>query len=191
MSVTIRQRQLYRRGAKLAAARQKQAVKSSSLPHEVLIRIASGQVGVREEEHNRGKEILKYWEATTYPWGAKNREPWCAAFVVWCVRQAWKAGAVDLTETQLPRSAAVREWLSWARKLNLNVIHSGPLAGDIVVFLPHFSHIGIVEGVYTDHVNTIEGNTDDQGGREGVEVARRRRELRLCGSFIRLPWRSA
>ena len=36
-------------------------------------------------------------------------------------------------------------------------------------------HIGIVEEVGDGWIKTIEGNTNDQGGREGIEVARKRR----------------
>ena len=37
-------------------------------------------------------------------------------------------------------------------------------------------HIGIVESAKDGIINTIEGNTNDAGGREGIEVARKRRK---------------
>lgn len=36
-------------------------------------------------------------------------------------------------------------------------------------------HIGVVEEVKEGWLTTIEGNTNDAGGREGIEVARKRR----------------
>jgi hypothetical protein len=62
-----------------------------------------------------------------------------------------------------------------------------PEPGDIVSFLPKLSHIGIVTGTDGNDVLTIEGNTNSAGSREGDRVARKRRPLGFCGTFIRLP----
>jgi hypothetical protein len=40
-----------------------------------------------------------------------------------------------------------------------------------------WTHIGIVESLEGEAMLTIEGNTNDQGSREGFEVCRRRRAL--------------
>jgi hypothetical protein len=151
-----------------------------------LVTIARAELGVHEESRNQGPGILKYWEATSYGAdGFKTREPWCAAFVAWCVALYLDGRA------RRPKSAAVRQWVPDALRLGWRVFgpRDGllfPRAGDVVVF--QFSHIGIVED-FADgaHVATIEGNTDDEGGREGREVARRLRPLSLCKSFIRVP----
>jgi hypothetical protein len=74
-----------------------------------------------------------------------------------------------------------------------------PLPGDLVVFQPHFSHIGIVTAIGTAHgtppalgyISPIEGNTNGAGEREGVAVCAKLRPLSLCGSFIRLLPRAA
>ena len=149
-----------------------------------LIEIARAELGASETSRNRGPRIAKYWAATDYPDGMEKREPWCAAFVAWCLAQ-WLG-----VKAKRPKSAAVRNWVPAALRLDWRVFgpRDGllfPRAGDICVFT--FSHIGIVEDFDGSFVTTIEGNTDDQGGREGVEVARRKRPLREIRSFIRVP----
>jgi hypothetical protein len=149
-----------------------------------IVLLAREELGVVEITRNRAPRIAKYWQATDYPEGEAEREPWCAAFVAWLVLMVLGPYA------KRPRSAAVRLWVPAALRLGWTVFgpRDGlyfPRAGDIVVFT--FSHIGIVEGVEAGTVRTIEGNTDDAGGREGTKVCRRRRALSACKSFIRLP----
>jgi hypothetical protein len=148
-----------------------------------IVGIAESQLGVKEATRNQGKEIAKYWPATDYPEGHANREPWCAAFIAWCVQQA----GIE----PRPRSAAVANWVKDALKLKWTVFGPGdpllfPRAGDLVVF--KFSHIGLVTGRAGYDVQTIEGNTNEHGEREGKFVMRHERSMRSeCKSFIRLP----
>lgn len=150
-----------------------------------LVTIARAELGVHETTENQGPGIEKYWEATSCGVdGYKDREPWCAAFVAWCV-MLYLDGS-----KRRPKSAAVRDWVPDALKLGWRVFgpRDGllfPRAGDVVVF--QFSHIGIVEDFNGTHIRTVEGNTDGDGGREGREVAERDRALAVCKSFIRLP----
>ncbi|MDR2463727.1 MAG: CHAP domain-containing protein [Verrucomicrobiales bacterium] len=158
-----------------------------------IVSVARGELGVRETSRNQGAGIEKYWTATNYPDGYANREPWCAAFVCWCVR-----AALQLTGhyTRLPQSASVSGLLNWARAASRDRVlewhdtaggRVTPIAGDLVIFMPNFSHVGIVEKFTADAggVHTIEGNTNDAGQREGVAVMRKIRPLTLCGSFVR------
>ena len=162
----------------------------ASIP--AIVAVAESQLGVKEASKNYGPKLAKYWEATNYPDGMKDRQPWCAAFVAWCVLEAGRAdGWLNKGETNRPRSAAVRDWVPAALKLGWKVFGPGdpvmfPAPGDIVVF--KFSHIGIVTDRMAYEVRTIEGNTNEQGEREGKFVLRRERHMRdLCRSFIRLP----
>lgn len=146
-----------------------------------IVEAAISQLKVREVTRNRSPEIDKYWTSTTYDDGYSYREPYCAAFVAWCADQA---------RLEHPRSASVREWLNWAIE-NKKVV-TKPTAADIVVFLPKFSHIGIVESVAGKVIHTIEGNTSpdvapgSSGDRDGDGVFRKTRALSLCGCFVRL-----
>lgn len=148
---------------------------------------AQGELWVREISKNRGDGIAKYWEATSYAEGYRNREPYCAAFVCWCAREA---GVVTR-----PTDAAVRFLVAWALRNPTRAIvfdHPTsyvPSAGDLVYF--RFgggspNHIGVVIDYDGKYVFTVEANTDGTGGREGDGVYRRTRPLSLCKGFIRL-----
>ena len=161
-------------------------------PRMALVVAARSQLGVAETSRNRGPGIAKFWTATSYPKGMENREPWCAAFVAWVVRQAMcEEPRLHLEESTRPKGAAVSAWAPAARRLGWLVFEPGNLApapGDIVVF--RFSHIAIVEA-FNGSCLTIEGNTDDAGAREGREVAARLRSLAACRYFLRIPLRDS
>jgi hypothetical protein len=153
------------------------------------IDIAARHVGARETSRNQGPEIALFWNDTTYPRGNENREPWCSAFVCYCLAEAARQGWRPKVKT-LPREAAVRYFLDWCRgrygvEVWANDGRRLPQAGDIAVFLPRLSHIGFVENVSGRTLGTIEGNTDDGGGREGDGVHRRQRALSFPGWFVR------
>lgn len=153
-----------------------------------LVQVANGQIGVHETSRNRGPGIEKYWSATSYPEGHDERQPWCAAFAAWCLREAvvrrWGDEAV--APFRRCRSARVYDWLDWADRERAVAVVKEPRAGDVAVY--SFSHIGIVSDYNGgSDFTAIEGNTDDDGGREGVEVARRRRQVRQVLAFLRLP----
>jgi hypothetical protein len=167
-------------------------------PRKVLVEVAASQIGVHETSRNAGPGLIKYWQATNYEDGMTHRQPWCAAFVAWVVFEGIKRrGGEDLAlgDASRPRSAAVSEWVRWAMRPEHGCLVFGPSdpkhrpePGDIVVFT--FSHIGIVERFADRIVHTIEGNTDDEGSREGVKVCRKQRKLRVCKTFLRFAARA-
>ena len=162
-----------------------------SNPRALIADIAAQYVGRRETTPNRFDGIDKFWQATSYPDGGKNREPWCSAFASYCVQEADRQSEAIRLRVP-PRFAAVRDWLPWARQAgclvfsNTSTIHR-PERGDIVVYLPRLSHIGIVAGFSGGTVRAIEGNTNEDGAREGDGCYVKRRKLSFCGSFIRIP----
>ncbi len=110
------------------------------------LEIASRYVGVRETSRNQAPEIALFWNDTGYPQGDENREPWCAAFVCYCLAEAARQGWRPKVKA-LPREAAVRYFLDWCRgRYGVDVwANDGrrlPMAGDLTVFLPRLSHIG-------------------------------------------------
>lgn len=160
-------------------------------PRALIADIAAQFVGKKETSPNRFDGIDKFWAATTYPDGGKNREPWCSAFASYCVQEADRQSAAIRLRVP-PRFAAVRDWLPWARQAGCIVFSNTskifqPERGDIVVFLPRLSHIGIVAGFPGGTVHSIEGNTNLEGSREGDGCYVKRRKLSFCGSFIRIP----
>lgn len=169
----------------------------ASNPRLKLVEVAARYVGIEETSRNRFPHDREIWSSTNYPDGWENREPYCAAFICHVVRLADQE-SLDLEFPTRPQNAAVRDWKDWARRPTNGVLiftgHAAmrPEPGDIVSFLPHFSHIGLVER-YDDEtktVFTIEGNTNGVGDRDGDGIWRRARKLDLCGEFYRLPARA-
>jgi hypothetical protein len=163
-----------------------------SNPRAIIADIAAQYVGTRETTPNRFAGIDKFWAATNYPDGGKNREPWCSAFVAYCVQEADRQSAAIRLRVP-PRFAAVRDWVPWARQAGCIVFSNTstaytPERGDIVVFRPRLSHIGIVSGpAGRGMFPTIEGNTNADGSREGDGCYEKLRSLSFGGSFIRIP----
>ena len=166
-------------------------------PRRIIAEVAREYLGLRETSKNQGPHFAEFWRATNYPSGWKNREPWCSAFASFCVQEADRRSE-KLELRKAPVFPAVAQWLPWARlpDVGCRVFRSNevtadlkPEAGDIVIFLPKLSHIGIVSEDYDGSglVKTIEGNTNAAGSREGDGVFEKSRPLDFCGSFIRLP----
>lgn len=139
---------------------------------ECVLAVARAEIGVREEGVNRGKRVTEYLRAANKAPG----NPWCAAFVAWCLTQAEARLGQSIP---LPRTAYCPTLAAWARKKG--VLHDRPRIGD--VFLRwgkagrahRFKHAGFVSSVTPDAFVTIEGNTRDAGDRgpDGVVALRR------------------
>ena len=137
----------------------------------------------------RMKEIFEADDLA--PGGNTDGYAWCAAFVSLCTQKLIAQYPWAFAGVTPPREPSVSRFLnSWAVgqkclifKPTSKVIK--PMAGDIVVYT--FSHIGIVETVGESAVNTIEGNTNEAGSREGTAVLQKSRTKSLVRRFIRLP----
>ena len=166
---------------------------------------AIDNVGVQETGDNRGKAIEIYQASTTPP--VPPGSPWCAAFVVFRLRNAAHDLALDIP-ADWPRSAYCPDHGNWARRtknwLSVKDAEADPSKvriGDLICFwfapLNRLAHIGIVTGVFPWGVKTVEGNTspemedEDQVTREGDGVyrkARAWRELGSNGGFVHIDW---
>lgn len=179
------------------------AAAAARLPHvqpgpfaTALVAAAVSQLGVSEQPpgSNQGPDLLKFWQATDYPDGMDNREPWCSAFQCWVVQWAMQHATqppAGLTKDTRPTTAAVKGWIPWAMQHSdfvtvLSPSVAVPRPGDIVVYI--FSHVGIVESYNSQRVpslSCIEGNSNSDGSAEGYEVVRHRRTIAQCRAFIR------
>ncbi|HZJ15272.1 MAG TPA: hypothetical protein VFD27_09495 [Chthoniobacteraceae bacterium] len=167
-------------------------------PRAIIAQVAREYSGTHETSANRGPHFDEFWAATTYPDGATDRQPWCSAFASFCVREADRRSPL-LRLPLPPKFPAVAQWLPWARDPAVGCViftpdqvsldRFFPMVGDIVVFLPHLSHVGIVLDDYQGdaNVSNVEGNTNAAGSREGDGVFAKTRALSFCGSFIRIP----
>ena len=80
----------------------------------LLVEIAESQLGITESSKNHGEGIAKFWEATNYPDGYANREPYCAAAVCWIVRSAM--GESIAWSFKRPQSATAFGFEDWSLK---------------------------------------------------------------------------
>jgi CHAP domain len=123
---------------------------------------------------NWGEHVQKYLKSVGITFPAS----WCMAFVYWCCKEA-------NPNNILFKTGGVLKQLS---KTDPKYLHTTPMAGDIFImdFGKGLGHTGFVENVVGDSIQTIEGNSNDEGSREGYEVCRRTRKISSCKSFIRL-----
>lgn len=141
-----------------------------NLESQIIIE-AGNQLGVREATgKNDGPAVETYLASV----GLGKGYSWCMAFVYWCAKQAaLKLGVVNpLKQT----GGVLDEWQSGRG------IHSAtPIPGSIFImdFGGGEGHTGIVTGVFEDQgiIHTIEGNTNDNGSREGIGVFRKTRQI--------------
>jgi hypothetical protein len=133
---------------------------------KTLVDIALEQLGVKETAPNSGPKINEYLASCGLPPG----HPWCAAMVCWCIIELKKLGI----PTNFRFSAGVMDM--WAKN---KLLYAIPKPKPGCIFIMKFGggkgHTGVVKAVEGNWVLTVEGNTDADGGREGVEVAEKRR----------------
>lgn len=162
------------------------AVAGNSIASRI-VEIAATQLGIREVTKNQGLGIEKYWTATTYPGGFKNREPYCAAFVCWTVREAVGDTKAAFSLPESPVAYDFEKWGISNSKKGVTVLSRDATLkpGDIFT-LAAASHVGIIKSVGKSTVVTIEGNTDGSGSREGDGVYERSRTIASLRKVIRI-----
>ena len=161
-----------------------------------LIAAASAFVGIGEDGgNNRGQVVELFLRQVRQPPG----QPWCAAFVHHVGYWSHFDHVTRASRWPLPATASCWELGEFARVRA--VLRSDPEPGD--VFLVHsaelrrFAHTGIVVGVvkvasspagtvYT--CTTIEGNTSEDGSREGRTTALRQRTLSIQSGDRFVRW---
>ena len=128
---------------------------------------------------NKGPHIKKYLKSV----GLDEGYAWCAAFVCWCSKEA---GAPDSTFPPSPSMAA-----SWLK--HQPILQQQVKRGDIGGWINKdgTGHVFLIVEVIKDgwgkaiKVRTIEGNSNDEGSREGFEVCRLTRPITSKMRFAR------
>lgn len=117
---------------------------------------------------NRGKRVEQMLRYT----GLGGGYPWCAAAVA-----AWGIEALG-ADWPVPHTADCDALLGWARRKGV-LRRTDPQAGDIFLVMKSADdaiHTGIViQALANGQVLTWEGNTNNDGSREGYRVCQRRR----------------
>lgn len=132
---------------------------------------AIGQIDQKENplNSNWGHPVQDYLASV----GINFPASWCMAFIYWCFDGA--ANQLGLINPMIKTGGVLPQWHGSSA---LHQIKFNPQAGDIFIMdLGHgLGHTGIIESIDSIGLRTIEGNTNDTGGREGIEVARRLRK---------------
>ena len=140
------------------------------------LRVAISQIGQKENPlgSNWGKPVQDYLKAV----GINFPASWCMAFVYWCFEQCGPNNPLVKT------GGVLNAWSTADRKYR---VVGDPQPGDIFImnFGKGLGHTGIVEKVDTNFIYTIDGNTNDSGSREGIEVCRKQRPRNKIVGYLR------
>jgi hypothetical protein len=164
-----------------AASVPAQSVAPSALP-AAAIAFARTQVGIMEQPlgSNRGPEVDGYLRAAGLD-PAAGSFPWCVAFTFFCYQTAAKqlglanphvrtAGVLDHW-AKAARAAGARRITAASAVSNPGLVRPGALF--IIDVGGGFGHSGIVIESRDGRLTTIEGNTNDDGSRNGIGVFER------------------
>lgn len=138
-----------------------------------MLLVLGSQVDYREGKNN---------DTIFGKWYGYNFVAWCAEFV------SWGAFVAGLLGTVIPKHMYTPSGENWfiARKRRV----SKPQAGDVFYVwneaLGRVSHVGVVEKVLSgNRIQSLEGNTNDNGSREGIGVFRLTRTVSSRLRFYR------
>lgn len=147
---------------------------------EKAVLVAKTQLGKAEEPKgsNWGKPVQDYLASV----GIKFPASWCAAFIYWCFNEAAKE--LKVTNPLIKTGGVLAHWNQANVKYK---VVGDPQAGDIFImdFGKGLGHTGIVTSVEKNTIHTIEGNSNDEGSREGFEVCERTRLKSSIKGYLR------
>jgi len=147
------------------------------------LEVAVSQLGVLERPpgSNRGPEVDRYLRSVGLD-PAAGSYAWCAAFVHWCFAEA--ASRLGVSNPAIRTAGVLDHWRKAARSPAACRVRGADAAQDPTLVLPGavfaisvgrgLGHMGLVEAVDGGNLVTVEGNTNDDGSREGIGVFRRR-----------------
>ncbi len=137
------------------------------------------EVGVREEGgSNRGARVEEYLKAAK----GKPGDAWCSAFVKWVLDQA---GIVSTINVYSPTAQNTRNRIYWNKKWYFT-----PESGDVFCLyysgLKRIGHAGFFHRQVNKKIyESVEGNSNKAGSREGVGVFKRKRSYNATYSISR------
>ena len=157
--------------------------KSSNKLIAKVLEVATGEIGVREEPpgSNKGKRIGEYQRAA----GVDPGEPWCVAFIFFCFATAAQALKLKnpIEQAGCKTGGVLDLWNRARRAKGVTLVLRDEALNDPSKVKPGMifvvstgggnGHVGFVSNVTGNRLETIEGNTNDGGSREGIGVFRR------------------
>lgn len=147
------------------------------------LNVAKSQLGCCEipKGSNWGKDVQKYLASVGITFPAS----WCMSFVYWCVNEAAKE--MKVPNPLFKTGGVLMQWNKVNPKMKFV---KNPQVGDIFImdFGSGHGHTGFVTAVKNGRIETIEGNSNDEGSREGFEVCRKPngRSMTSIKGYIRL-----
>ncbi len=143
--------------------------------------IAATQIGVLEHPlgSNRGPEVDTYLRSAGID-PTTGHFAWCAAFVYFCFDQA--AAALHRNNPLVKTGGVMAHWNGAGTRGIPRITHAKARQNPSLIKPGHIfvidlgsglGHTGLVERVVGGKLVTIEGNTNDNGSREGIGVFRR------------------
>lgn len=144
-----------------------------------VVKAAKSQVGVLEDPvgSNSGPEVDEYLASV----GLDPGYFWCMAFVYWCFGKASKQSGVS--NPAVKTAGVLNHWnnTSGKRITTQEAVNNPSKIKPGHIFIMSYGggtgHTGIVESVSGGFVNTIEGNTNEAGSRNGIGVFKRQRKI--------------
>jgi hypothetical protein len=149
---------------------------------QAVLATAASQDGVRETQGkpNRGPQVDQY--VSSVGLNPEGGYSWCQAFVYWCFQRS----ASDLAVANpCVKTAGVLE--HWARSPAAARVYARAALDKLDLVRPGSifiidhgdgkGHAGLVRSVVSGSVNTIEGNTNEAGSREGDGVYEKTRAI--------------
>ena len=162
--------------------------KASSPLLEAVVKIARQEIGVSEDPpgSNRGPRVEEYLNSVRMGPGY----PWCAAFVYWCFEKA--SAQLNRVNPLIKTASCLQHWsmTKGFKVLYPDAIQNPLLIVPGTVFIINRGkgkgHTGIVTGIRSSFIQTIEGNTNSFHSAEGFGViALQRRIDTINGGFIK------
>lgn len=138
-----------------------------------LIKIALKYEGVRENPlgSNSGAQVRAFQAATSLAKSDPTGWPWCAAFDAHIFQELWAKLGVQWKPIW-PNTASCDVLLGFGREKK--ILHATPRPYDVFLSLKNQNdavHTGVVSDVLSSgRIETIEGNTNRGGSREGIGV---------------------
>lgn len=165
---------------------KKYVVKCDARIVDLLPKVAKSEIGIVEnpKNSNRGERVEMYLKAAHLQPG----NPYCASFIVWCLKECIRALNLDRDKFMpFPSQGNANKFFDFAKATGKEVLPN-PKVGDLLVWYnilkPWKGHIGIIVeinvGGNSNCVLTVEGNTssDVKGNqRDGDGVYLKKRYL--------------
>ena len=143
------------------------------------LEIAISQIGKKERPlgSNWGEPVKDYLASVGIGFPAS----WCMAFIYWCHKNA--AECLNISNPAIRTGGVLKAWNDSPKEKKSLV----PIKGSVFImdFGKGLGHAGIVESFDSEFIYTIEGNTNDTGTREGVEVCRKKRKRNTIKGYLK------